>query len=411
MKILHTSDWHLGQSLCGQKRQHEFSAFLDWLVEIITQNEITALLVAGDIFDTTTPGAQTQGLYYRFLSQVATSCCRHLVIIGGNHDSPSLLNAPQEILKSLNVYVLGQATDPIDDEVLILKDAKGAPELIVCAVPYLRDRDVRQSSPGESLADKDRKLLEGIKLHYGQIAAIAEEKRNGEIPVVAMGHLFAAGSQVSENSGVRDLYVGSLGQVGADIFAEVFDYVALGHIHAPQEVAGRAHIRYSGSPLPLSFGESGVKSICQVTFSGRKMSDLELIEVPIFQSLERICGDWEAILERLEALKAAESDAWLEVVYDGTEIITDLRGRLEEIIAETSLVILRIRNQRIIDGVLRAQIQGEELAELDPQEVFERRLELLEQSDLAEKEELRAAYGEILLTLYADDGEKGACDR
>ncbi|NQS72549.1 MAG: exonuclease subunit SbcD, partial [Desulfobulbaceae bacterium] len=142
MKILHTSDWHIGRALYGRKRYEEFKAFLDWLAETIQQNAINTLLVAGDVFDTSTPSNRAQELYYRFLCRVAASTCRHVVIVAGNHDSPSFLNAPKELLKALDVHVVGSAANP-EDEVLVLRNEQKAPELIVCAVPYLRDRDIR----------------------------------------------------------------------------------------------------------------------------------------------------------------------------------------------------------------------------------------------------------------------------
>jgi exonuclease SbcD len=151
MKILHTSDWHIGRTLYGRKRYEEFEAFLTWLAETIQQNEIDALLVAGDVFDTSAPSNRAQELYYRFLCRVAASCCRHVVVVAGNHDSPSFLNAPKELLKALDVHVVGSSTESLEDEVLVLRNDQDTPELIVCAVPYLRDRDIRVAEAGESV--------------------------------------------------------------------------------------------------------------------------------------------------------------------------------------------------------------------------------------------------------------------
>ncbi|MBT8342382.1 MAG: exonuclease subunit SbcD, partial [Desulfatitalea sp.] len=229
MKILHTSDWHIGRTLYGRKRHEEFEAILTWLAETIQQNEIDALLVAGDVFDTSTPSNRAQELYYRFLCRVATSSCRHVVVVAGNHDSPSFLNAPKELLKALDVHVVGSGTESPEDEVLVLRNAQDAPELIVCAVPYLRDRDIRVAEAGESVEDKERKLIDGIRTHYADVAAFAEQQREefgGEIPIVAMGHLFTAGGQTVDGDGVRELYVGSLAHVTAGIFPASFDYLA-----------------------------------------------------------------------------------------------------------------------------------------------------------------------------------------
>ncbi|PJA65769.1 MAG: exonuclease sbcCD subunit D, partial [Piscirickettsiaceae bacterium CG_4_9_14_3_um_filter_43_564] len=232
MKILHTSDWHLGRSLYGRKRYEEFSSFLDWLAQTIEDEKVDALLVAGDVFDTSTPSNRAQELYYRFLCRVAASCCRHVVVIAGNHDSPSFLNAPKELLRALNVYVVGSMTEALEDEVFVLR-AEDNPEAIVCAVPYLRDKDIRTVEPGETIDDKNAKLVEGLKNHYADVCGIAEQKRaefkstgHDGIPIVAMGHLFTAGGKTVDGDGVRELYVGSLAHVGEEVFPSSIDYLA-----------------------------------------------------------------------------------------------------------------------------------------------------------------------------------------
>src|SRR5690606_23708671 len=244
-------------------------------------------------------------------------------------------------------------------EVLVLRNGQGAPELIVCAVPYLRDRDIRQAEAGESVADKERKLLEGIRDHYAAIAALAQQQRQAlgvDIPIVATGHLFAAGGQTIDGDGVRELYVGSLAHITAGIFDPCFDYVALGHLHVPQKVGGSETIRYSGSPLAMGFGEARQqKSLCQVTFDsegGQRRTRVELLDIPVFQRLERIAGDWPAIAGRLTELAALGDSVWLEIIYQGEEIITDLRERLDAATAATQLEVLRVKNTRVMDRVL-----------------------------------------------------------
>ena len=432
MRILHTSDWHLGRTLYGRKRYEEFEAFLTWLGETIQQNSIDALLVAGDIFDTSAPSNRAQELYYRFLCRVAASSCRHIVVIAGNHDSPSFLNAPRELLKALDVHVVGSSSQAPGDEVLVLRDGQGAAQLIVCAVPYLRDRDIRVAEAGESVEDKERKLLEGIRTHYAAVAALAESRR-GEvgagIPIVAMGHLFTAGGETVDGDGVRELYVGSLAHVTAGIFPASFDYLALGHLHLPQMVNGRQTIRYSGSPLPMGFGEAKQqKSVVVVDFGA--LSELprdhpgpcdhnhlgnaplrpeknppvqvSLVPVPVFQKLERVKGEWEAISSRIIELSATDSQGWLEVVYQGDEVIGDLRERLEAAISGTQMEILRVRNNRIIDQVL-GQSHGEEtLDDLNVNDVFQRCLTVHGVPEDQQPKLLRA-YRETLSSIDEDD--------
>lgn len=410
MKVLHTSDWHIGRSLYGRKRYEEFDAFLTWLAETIQKNEIDALLVAGDIFDTSAPSNRSQELYYRFLCRVAASSCRHVVVVAGNHDSPSFLNAPKELLKALDVHVVGSSTESPVDEVLVLRNKQDAPELIVCAVPYLRDRDIRVAEAGESVEDKERKLIDGIRTHYAAVAALAEQKREElgvNIPIVAMGHLFTAGGQTIDGDGVRELYVGSLAHVTAGIFPASFDYLALGHLHVPQKVNGSETIRYSGSPLPMGFGEAKQqKSVCQVVFDQdvghSTAASVQLIDVPVFQRLERVKGDWDDISSRILELSATDSQGWLEVIYDGIEIIGDLRERLEAAISGTQMEILRIKNNRIIDRVLGQIHEEETLDDLNVNDVFER---CLADHDVPEDQrpELLRAYQETVSSLYEDD--------
>lgn len=411
MRILHTSDWHLGRTLYNRRRQAEFAAFLDWLLQCIRVQQAEVLLVAGDIFDTSTPGTAAQQLYYRFLAQVGTTGCRHVVIIGGNHDSPSFLDAPSGLLRALNVHVVGQAaTDPLE-EVVLLRDANGEPELIVCAVPYLRDRDIRQAEAGESVRDKEQKLLDGIRSHYAAVAQAAGQLNAGlahRVPVIGMGHLFAAGGQTLDGDGVRNLYVGSLAHVSAGIFPDTFDYVALGHLHVPQQVAGQAHIRYSGSPLPMGFGEAKQqKSLCQLEFAadgqGGFQARVELLEIPVFQKLERIEGDLAGIRARLLELVEQDESVWLEVTYTGDALISDLREQLEELVADSPLEILRIRNHRIVARLLEQAGTEETLDDLSEQEVFER---CLDAHGIAEEQrgELQASYRQVLESLYAEDG-------
>jgi exonuclease SbcD len=405
MKILHTSDWHIGRTLYGRKRYEEFEAFLTWLAETIQQNEINALLVAGDVFDTSAPSNRAQELYYRFLCRVAASSCRHIVVVAGNHDSPSFLNAPKELLKALDVHVVGSSTASPEDEVLVLRNEQDAPELIVCAVPYLRDRDIRVAEAGESVEDKERKLIDGIRTHYAAVAAVAEQKREelgADIPIVGTGHLFTAGGQTVDGDGVRELYVGSLAHVTAGIFPACFNYLALGHLHVPQKVNGSETIRYSGSPLPMGFGEAKQKkSVCQVEFHSTAAS-VQLIDVPIFQKLERVKGDWDGISNRILELSATDSQGWLEVIYDGTEVIGDLRERLEAAMSGTQMEILRIKNNRIIDRVLGQIHEEETLDDLNVNDVFERCLAV---HDVPEEQrpELLRAYQETVSSLYEDD--------
>ena len=426
MKILHTSDWHLGRSLYGRKRYEEFSAFLDWLAQTIEDEKVDALLVAGDVFDTSTPSNRAQGLYYRFLCRVAASCCRHVVVIAGNHDSPSFLNAPKELLRALNVYVVGSMTDVLEDEVipildfgLLNADCEGdainlEKSAIICAIPYLRDKDVRTVEPGETIDDKNRKLVEGIKAHYAEVVKIAERKREeiirqsaiknpqSQIPIVAMGHLFTAGGKTVDGDGVRELYVGSLAHVGAEVFPAAIDYLALGHLHVPQAVGSAEHIRYCGSPIPMGYGEATQeKKVVLIEFNSTTPNIQEL-PVPCFQELVRIVGSLDDINAKLEALKKRKSAAWLEIEYTGSDIIGNLREMLDEAMADSAMEIRRIKNRRVMDRVISTVAEDETLDDLDAGDVFTRCLDAFEVPD-EDREELTVSYNEIIKSLHEED--------
>lgn len=407
MKILHTSDWHIGKTLYGRNRYDEFEAFLCWLAETIQQEQIDALLIAGDVFDTNTPSNRAQELYYRFLCRVAASSCRHVVVIAGNHDSPTFLNAPKELLRALDVHVIGSATESHEDEVLVLQNHDGSPELIVCAVPYLRDRDIRVAEVGESIDDKERKLIEGIQTHYLKVCELAEQKRKAlaaDIPIIAMGHLFTAGGKTIDGDGVRELYVGSLAHVTSGIFPECIDYLALGHLHVPQIVNGSEVMRYSGSPLPMGFGEAKQeKSICLVEFFGIQ-AQVALLKVPVFKRLERVSGAWDEIVSRLIDLSASHSDAWLEIVYEGEDVAGDLREQVEALSVGTQMEVLRIKNNRIIDRVLSRSHDQETLDDLNINDVFERCLVMHGVSE-DQRPELLCAYQETITSLNEDDAQ------
>ena len=246
LRILHTSDWHLGMNLCGRKRLDEAEAFTGWLVELLERERINVVIIAGDIFDSVMPGNGAQEIYYRFLAEAsALPCCRHIIIIGGNHDSPSLLEAPSALLKRLNVHVSSGTERGVDGEILELCGADGKPELLLGAVPYLRDRELRSSAEGEGFDCKERNLLNGLLAHYAGAGAELVKRLDGrDIPVVVTGHLFASGAVGGDDEGMRELYVGGLALFPADGFPGCADYVALGHLHMAQKVGGRDNICY-----------------------------------------------------------------------------------------------------------------------------------------------------------------------
>ena len=404
LRILHTSDWHLGKSLYDKKRYNEFSQFLDWLIEILKEQQINVLLIAGDIFDTTTPSNKAQELYYQFLSKVPNTGCRHVVAIGGNHDSPTFLNAPQNLLQALNVHVVGAATDKPEDEVLVLKNREEEMQAIVCAVPFLRDRDIRMVSEGESIEDKSEKLKQGIAHHYSEVVTIAKKLQNGSnhVPIIGMGHLFTSGGRTTDGDGVRDLYVGTLAHVGEAVFSSDFNYVALGHLHLAQTVGENESIRYSGSPIQMGFGESRQTKKIVVTEFNQQNAKITEHDIPCFQQLVKVAGNLTEIREQIEDLKNKKVIAWLELELTSVELAANINELLDELVENTELEILRIKNKFISDAILQRNSAEETLETLEEQEVFARCLEAnnIEES---ERDLLLSTYDEVRQMMQEND--------
>ncbi|MCW3113730.1 MAG: Nuclease SbcCD subunit [Segetibacter sp.] len=379
MKVLHTADWHLGKRLEHCERTEEHQQFLDWLVEKLSEQCIDILIIAGDIFDTGTPSNSALKQYYDFLWRVKNTCCKEVIIIGGNHDSVTTLNAPKDLLKYFNVHVVGGVPDNFTDQIIPISNAQGELQLVVCAVPFLRDKDVRLSIAGESSADMEARLKKGICNHYNSLKEhVAPYKAEG-IPVIATGHLFAAGGANSESE--KDIHVGNLGQVCGDQFPEEFDYVALGHLHRPQVVNKMNHIRYSGSPIPLSFSENeDSKLVVILTFENGKLSELEEFEIPCCRKLIRIKGNLETVKNKLILLEDDKLcyPAWVEVQVETESYIHELDDQLNKLVQKKSFIERLFISQRRLKPLLNLDEQVSEattLTDLDPKTVFRKKLE------------------------------------
>ena len=246
-RVLHTADWHLGKLLGDLSREEEHSRFLDFLLETIVAEEVDALVIAGDLFDSANPPQSAQRQYYAFLSQLYAARECAVVVVAGNHDSPAQLEAPRDVLTTLRATVVGRA---LEDPVLLLPDSE-SPRLALAAIPFLRDRDLRSGQMGQGAEAIRQALVDGIARRYSDAGEAVEGLG---VPAMATGHLTVSGAKASDSE--RDIHVGGLGTVSAKIFPQVFDYVALGHLHRPQACGEADHIRYSGSPIPLSFSEA-----------------------------------------------------------------------------------------------------------------------------------------------------------
>jgi len=391
MRILHTSDWHLGQHFMGKSRQAEHQALIDWLLAQVTEHAVDAVLIAGDIFDTGTPPSYARELYSQLVVRLHAAKVA-LLLLGGNHDSVATLSESSALLACLSATVVAAADDPATQvQVLPQRSSEGQSEAgcIVCAIPFIRSRDVLQSHAGQSAQDKQLALRTAIQVHYSTVFEMACAKRaqlaaelGRSLPIIATGHLTTVGASTSES--VREIYVGALEAFPTTAFPPV-DYIALGHIHRPQRVGGLNHIRYCGSPIPLSFDEvNQQKEVLLVDLDSEGLKAVTALPIPRFQQLASVRGNLAALAAAVVAAAAngsTERPVWMEITVTEDDYLADLPSRIEIITQGLPVEVLRIRRDR---GNTAARLTAEvceTLDELSPHDVFARRLQQEELSD------------------------------
>ncbi|MBS3826225.1 exonuclease subunit SbcD [Proteus mirabilis] len=377
MRIIHTSDWHLGQYFFTKTRAQEHQQFLDWLLAQIREQQVDAVIVAGDIFDTGSPPSYARELYNRFVVAIRDTQCQ-LIILGGNHDSVATLNESKSLLACLNTTVIANVHTETPQAPIILYQKNHTPGALLCAIPYLRPRDMINSKSGQSGADKQGALKEAIADYYQrqyQAALDLRKQLNVNIPIIATGHLTTIGASVSDS--VREIYIGTLEAFNATLFPP-FDYIALGHIHRPQRVNKSGHIRYSGSPIPLSFDESAQqKSVCLIDFEQDKLAEMTLLPIPEFQLLRTLSGSLQEIVTQLEKLATQynemDTTIWLDIEVSTQDYLSDIQTRIQELTQSPLFEVIVLRRARKQRQALM-QNEKETLTELTVYDVFERRL-------------------------------------
>ncbi|ENO3976330.1 exonuclease SbcCD subunit D C-terminal domain-containing protein [Aeromonas veronii] len=376
MKILHTADWHLGHQLHGHDRRFEHDAFLDWLSDTLKAREIDALLVAGDLFDTANPPASAWQQLYRFLARLRAEMPHlNMVLIGGNHDSPSKLDAPHELLRAFDLHLVGSISRDSEgkletDRLLVpLQDKEGKIAAWCAAVPFLRSSDLRV----EQLAEGQDRLIEGVRQVYAEVLAEGRARCGEDLPLIAMGHAYLAAGQLSELS-ERRVLGGNQHALPAELFAGA-DYTALGHLHLAQSPAEGVH--YSGSPLPLSLAEANYNhQVLEVTFTEGKLAGLERIPAP--RAVEMIRLPQSTLDDALSAIASLElpdcpqeAQPFLEVRLLLPKPEARIRERILAAIADKPVRLARISTQ--YQGSGEGLADGRErrrLDELSPTEVF-----------------------------------------
>ncbi len=403
MRILHTSDWHLGQHFMGKSRQAEHQALIAWLLEQVEEHQVDAVLIAGDIFDTGTPPSYARELYNQLVGRLYKLGVP-LLVLGGNHDSPATLGESRDLLAHLGTTVIAATHADPATQVVVLPQRNGEPGCLVCAVPFVRPRDVLSSQAGQSAEEKQRSLQSAIQEHYAAVHAAAQAKMAelanalpGKLPIVATGHLTTVGASSSES--VREIYVGALEAFPTAAFPPA-DYIALGHIHRPQKVGGLEHIRYCGSPIPLGFDEAKQqKEMLLVDLDADGLKSVSVLPVPRFQGLVAVSGNLDTLAGAIGAAAAEgtrDCPAWLEVTVAEDDYLADLPARIEALTEGWPVEVLRIRRQRGNAVARLESASSETLDELSPHDVFARRLQ---QETL--DEEMQAALGERYRAIVA----------
>ncbi|TRX72470.1 exonuclease SbcCD subunit D C-terminal domain-containing protein [Carboxylicivirga sp. M1479] len=398
MRILHTSDWHIGQKLHGNDRDEEHELFFNWLIDYINEHEVDVLLVAGDIFDVGFPSNSALKRYYSFLTHLVQTKCSHVIITGGNHDYISTLEAPADVLSALNIHVIGGAKTSIEDEVIEIKRGEEL-ECVIGAVPFLRDKDIRLINAGESYEEGMNAINEGIVKHYQTVADAMSEY---ECPRIAMGHLNVYGAKVSESE--RDIHIGNLAGFRVTDFPAIFDYVALGHIHRPQRMNETGTIRYSGSPIALSFSErSDQKKMILLDLDINGIQSIESVEIPCFRRLISFKGEFQQVAEQLASYKSQSVLCdWAEVSIEEKQMDTTLSMQYEQLIENINN---ENNNLQIVKPSLRF-INGDQstvyeehisLSDLTITDVFDR---LLDAGQVNGQDELKQTFTELLDGFY-----------
>ncbi len=397
-RVIHTADWHLGKTLGDLSREDEHARFLEFLLTTIAQENADLLIIAGDVFDSANPPQSAEKQYFDFLVTLRrTTTCR-VLITAGNHDSPSGLDAPKRLLGALEITVVGEAPADPTDAIICYPDSEN-PALAVAAVPFLRDRDLRTSAADESATDIQHALVAGITARYQEVAAALPPG----VAALATGHLTVAGSSTSESE--REIHIGGLGAVTAGTFPERFSYVALGHLHRPQSCGEAAHIRYSGSPIPLSFSESkDKKSLRLLEFAQGKLTQSRAIPIPLTRPLIQLKTTRDQIASTLAAFTPPEAPlpAWVELIIEGTLLGEDAFAIASQAAADRPFEVIRVLTTREVPAALSTTASGETAHSHEddllqrPAEVFARRLATEPDLLPAERESLETAFRTLL---------------
>lgn len=400
MRLLHTSDWHLGRKLYDRPRIEEHQQFLDWLLQLIEAKQIDVLLLAGDVFDSSIPPARVVDMFYHFLFRLYKETTATAVIIAGNHDSAMRLAAAREFLKIARIHLIGSM--PSEAAQYVIPITKNGEEIAVVALPYLPEGEILSHVSFEKQIDSTRRYREAIKMLYQKsLQAIPQE-----IPKIIMGHFFLAGGQMSDSE--RTIQVGgSLPLTSEDLPSEV-NYIALGHLHRPQRFQQNGcPIIYSGSPIPLTFKEAEhAKKLYMIDVKSNKQIEIDEIVVPIFRPLVRVTGTFSQIIAM------AETEQWegklIEVIIDIDMPQIGLSDQIREAFSKQGGEVASVKTE-LIHPQDELELSAEEVTSQSPVDIFKRfYIERYGQPENEESEKIFVSYQKTFNELMAHWHKKQA---
>lgn len=392
MKVLHTADWHIGQLFYEYDRTYEHEQFLDWLTELLCREEIDLLLIAGDVFDISNPSAASIRLFYSFLNNATRKCPDlQIIITAGNHDSASRLEAPRPLLESSRIHIVG-TIDKDDngninyDKVTIPITDKANNTVGWClAVPYLRIGDYPAAERDHKAAPRENTYSAGVASFYKEAHRhIADKKTAGQY-IIALGHLHVAHAEITDMDSAERAIMGGIECVSASAFHPDLYYIGLGHIHKAQQIGGKEHIRYAGSPIPLSFSELKYKhQIVYFELDAAGIRNLKPVEVPITVPLLSVPQKHAPLPDVIKALTALPpagepSDTprspYLEIRILLDEPRPGLRHQIEQALEGKNIRLAKIDVRypsKTTEGDGHLEGPGDNLDALTPRDVFNR---------------------------------------
>lgn len=371
MRILHTSDLHLGHRLCDRDRYSEHDAFIDWLVDTICSNSIDLLLVCGDVFDSYTPSNKAQEQYYRLIHGVHSRAGIPVIITGGNHDSGTWLDAPSSLLDQFNVHVKGSKPDNIEELIVDIRNKEGVLTGVVCAVPYLRERDVRSFTESADEHERTQAWGAGVAALYTRLYEKAAERTAGtNVPVIATGHCFMTGASLTPDE--ESMYIGGLGQLSSSVIPEGLSACFLGHIHTAQKLSTKVPVFYSGTPVPLDFSERGKRFVYIHEFANSELCDSTKLQVPVTRRLSSISGSLASLREQIRTMiEESNVPVWFDIELPFEEDSVNAHQALIAMVENEEAEVLKVRMLRDdnLDNNDRLSVQS--LDNLKEVQVFE----------------------------------------